>query len=186
MNHGQTFVSCCLSTAWRDFSLCVSRPEGKSWDPGDLRSRARDFSWLCRSPSRCHTAPGTRKTGSLPPEPGVQQAPRAPAYSSCNFLQPRVFCTVHPCPLTHPINLETALLVLFCFSFKTHISRGAWVAQSVEHPALAQVMIPWFLSSSPASGSVLIARSLEPASDSVSPSVSAPPLLVLYLSTSQK
>ena len=32
----------------------------------------------------------------------------------------------------------------------------------------AQVMISWFMSSSPVSGSVLMAQSLEPASDSVS------------------
>ena len=43
--------------------------------------------------------------------------------------------------------------------------RGTWVAQSVKHPTLAQVMISRFVSSSPASGSVLTARSLEPASD---------------------
>ena len=47
--------------------------------------------------------------------------------------------------------------------------RGAWVAQSVERPASAQVMISQFVGSSPASGSVLMAQSLEPASDSVSP-----------------
>ena len=39
-----------------------------------------------------------------------------------------------------------------------------------------------FVNSRPASGSVLTARSLEPASDSVSPSLSAPPRLVLALS----
>ena len=38
-------------------------------------------------------------------------------------------------------------------------------------------MISQFMGSSPVSGSVLTARSLEPASDSVSPSLSAPPLL---------
>ena len=48
---------------------------------------------------------------------------------------------------------------------------GAWVAQSVERQASAQVMISRFVSSSPASGSVLTALSLEPASDSVSPSL---------------
>ena len=42
------------------------------------------------------------------------------------------------------------------------------------------------VSSNPASGSVLTARSLEPASDSVSPSLSAPPLLTLCLSLSLK
>ena len=42
-----------------------------------------------------------------------------------------------------------------------------------------------FVSSSPASGSVLSAQSLEPASDSVSPSLSDPPLLSLSLSLSK-
>ena len=46
--------------------------------------------------------------------------------------------------------------------------RGARVAQSVERPTSAQVMISRSVSSSPASGSVLTAGSLEPASDSVS------------------
>ena len=40
---------------------------------------------------------------------------------------------------------------------------GVWVAQSVERPTSAQVMISWFVSSSPGSGSVLTAtQSLEP------------------------
>ena len=47
--------------------------------------------------------------------------------------------------------------------------RGAWVAQLVKLPTSAQVMISQFVGSSPASGSVLTAWSLEPASDSVSP-----------------
>ena len=58
------------------------------------------------------------------------------------------------------------------------------MAQSVKHPTSAQVMISRFLSSSPTSGSELTAQSLEPASDSVSPSLSAPPPLVLSLSLS--
>ena len=55
--------------------------------------------------------------------------------------------------------------------------RGAWVAQSVERPTSAQVTISRFVGSSPApaSGSVLTAQSLEPVSDSVSPSLSASP-----------
>ena len=65
-------------------------------------------------------------------------------------------------------------------------SCSAWVAQSVERPTLAQIMILWFMNSSPALGSVLTAQSLEPALDSVSPSLSAPPLLMLCLSLSQK
>ena len=70
---------------------------------------------------------------------------------------------------------------------------GAWVAQSVERLTLAQVMISQFVSSRPTSGSVLTARSLEPASDSASLSLSAPPhscsvslSLSLSLSLSQK
>ena len=51
---------------------------------------------------------------------------------------------------------------------------GAWVAQSVKCPTSAQVTISWSESSSPVSGSVLTARSLEPALDSVSPSLSLP------------
>ena len=63
---------------------------------------------------------------------------------------------------------------------------GAWVAWSVKRPTSAQVMISRPLSSSPASGSVLTAQSLQPVSDSVSPSLSAPPLFMLCLSLSQK
>ena len=51
---------------------------------------------------------------------------------------------------------------------------GAWVAQWVKRPTLAQVMISQFVSLSPVLGSVLTAQSLEPASDSVSPSLSLP------------
>ena len=66
-------------------------------------------------------------------------------------------------------------------------SWGAWVAQSVKCLTLAQVMMSQFMGLSPTSGSVLTAQSLEPASDSVSPSLSlslslsAPPLLTLCL-----
>ena len=49
------------------------------------------------------------------------------------------------------------------------------MGQSVKCLTLAQVMISQFVGSSPTSSSVLTARSLEPASDSVSPSLSAPP-----------
>ena len=64
--------------------------------------------------------------------------------------------------------------------------QGPWVAHSVERPTSAQVMISRFVGSSPASGSVLTARSLEPALDSVSPSLSAPPPLMLCLPLSFK
>ena len=59
--------------------------------------------------------------------------------------------------------------------------RGAWVAQSVKRPTLVQVMILQFVGSSPTLGSVLTAGNLEPASDSVSPSLFAPPPLTLCL-----
>ena len=54
------------------------------------------------------------------------------------------------------------------------IKLGAWVAQSVKCLTSAQVMISWFVRSSHASGSVLMAWSLGPASDSVFPSLSLP------------
>ena len=57
--------------------------------------------------------------------------------------------------------------------------RAAWVAQLVERPTSAQVMISQLVGLSPASGSVLTAQSLEPVSDSMSPSLSAPPPLSL-------
>ena len=69
---------------------------------------------------------------------------------------------------------------------KIEQQRGAWVVQAVERPTWAQVMILQFVNSSPVSGSVLTAHSLEPASHSVSPSFSAPPLLMLCVSLSQK
>ena len=63
--------------------------------------------------------------------------------------------------------------------------RGTWVAQSVGRGTLAQVMISQFMGSSPSSGSVLTARSLEPASDPVSP-LSAPPPLTRTLALALK
>ena len=60
------------------------------------------------------------------------------------------------------------------------------MAQSVKWLTLAQVMISLFMSSSPTSGSVLMTQSLEPASDSVSLSLSSPPPLELAYSLSQK
>ena len=56
------------------------------------------------------------------------------------------------------------------------------MAQSVKRSTLAQVMISRFTGLSHTSGSVLIARSLEPASDSVYPSLSGPSQLVLFFS----
>ena len=78
-----------------------------------------------------------------------------------------------------------AILAYF-ISLKIRVCRSIWVVQSVKRPTSTQVMISRFVSSSPASGSVLTARSLEPASDSVSPSLSAPPPLMLCLSLKNK
>ena len=68
----------------------------------------------------------------------------------------------------------------------TMASRGAWVAQLLERLTWAQVMISQFVGSSLASGSVLTARSLEPASDSVSLSFGPSPTLMPHLSLKSK
>ena len=90
-------------------------------------------------------------------------------------------------------SLSAPPLLMLCLSLslskinikKGHL-RGAWVAQWVKRPTSAQVTISRSVSSSPASGSVLTAQSLEPVSDSVSPSLSAPPPLhALSLSVSK-
>ena len=60
------------------------------------------------------------------------------------------------------------------------------MAQGPERLTLAQDVISRFMSSSPASGSVSTAQSLEPAWDSGSPSLTAPLLLALSLSLSLK
>ena len=60
------------------------------------------------------------------------------------------------------------------------------MAQLVERLTLAQVMMLRLMSSGPALGSVLIAQSLETASDSVSPSLCPFPAHALSLSVSQK
>ena len=60
-----------------------------------------------------------------------------------------------------------------------------WVAQSVGHLISAQVMISQSMSSSPRSSSVLTAQSLEPASDSVSPSLCPSTTNTLSLSLSK-
>ena len=64
---------------------------------------------------------------------------------------------------------------------KKGIFWGAWVAQSGEHWTSAQVIVSRFVNWIPVSGSGLTAQSLEPASDSVSPSLSLSlPLLHLF------
>ena len=65
--------------------------------------------------------------------------------------------------------------------FNKHEKRGTWVTQSVKHLTLAQVMISWFVGSSPTSGSVLTAQSLV---QILCLLVSAPPPIVLSLARS--
>ena len=60
------------------------------------------------------------------------------------------------------------------------------MAPSVKRLTSAQVMISRSVSSSPASGSVLTAQSLEPASDSVAPSLCPSPAHALSLSVKNK
>ena len=62
-------------------------------------------------------------------------------------------------PLSLPPHLKNKII-------KNDNIMGIWVAQSVKCPTSAQVMISQFTSSGPTSGSVLIAQSLEPATDS--------------------
>ena len=69
------------------------------------------------------------------------------------------------------------------YTFNIFIPWGTWVAQSAKRPTSAHVMISWLVGSSPAWGSVL---SPEPASDSVSPSLSARLLLALRLPKTNK
>ena len=49
------------------------------------------------------------------------------------------------------------------------------MAQLVKCPTSVYIMMSWLMGSSPTSDSVLTAHSLEPAQDSLSPSLSAPP-----------
>ena len=91
-------------------------------------------------------------------------------------------------PLSAPPLLMFSLS-LFLFLSKINKHWGTWMAHSVKHPTSAQVMNSQFVGSSPASGSVLTAQSLEPASDAVSPSLCLSPVrlfaLCLSLSLSQ-
>ena len=60
------------------------------------------------------------------------------------------------------------------------------MTQLAKHPTSAQLMISLFMGSSLTSGSEQTAQSLEPASDSLSPSLSTLPPIVLCLSKINK
>ena len=69
-----------------------------------------------------------------------------------------------------PSRMEKALEVIKTIEHEIIPRSGA----PVKHPTSAQVMISQLVGSNPASGSVLTSQRLEPASDSVSPSLSLP------------
>ena len=56
--------------------------------------------------------------------------------------------------LQHFKNISSHLERQYSFIIEKHINWGAWVAQSVERPTLAQAMISWSVGLSLASGSV--------------------------------
>ena len=70
--------------------------------------------------------------------------------------------------VTQQLGVLKELANIYGYDIKREKPGGAWVAQSVKRPTLARVTISWLRSLSPASGSGLTARSLEPASDAVS------------------
>ena len=88
--------------------------------------------------------------------------------------------------------LRGKFIAIQAYIKKQEKSWGAWVAQAIKRPTSAQVMISRSVSSSPMSGSVLTSQSLEPVSDSVSPSLYPSPThtlsvcLSVSLSLSQK
>ena len=96
--------------------------------------------------------------------------------------KPSTVQTERPQPNRSQFTLKKIISIKQPEDLKITMYKGAWVAQPVNHLTSAQVMISQLMSSSPTWGSVLTARSLEPASDSVSPSLSAPLPLVLCLS----
>ena len=98
--------------------------------------------------------------------------------------------SVQPAWDSLPLSLCLFPLSLLSLSLSLSLSlikkkRGGHLGGSVKHLPSAQVMILQFVSLGPASDSVLTAQNLEPALDSVSPSLSAPSPLVLSLSLFQ-
>ena len=111
---------------------------------------------------------GYQKKESLVPT----KSPRVARCPACDILHHVPVFLVGEVGLVHVWNL---------FLQEKIAGRGTWVPQLVERLTSAQVMISQFVGLSPTSGSVLTAQNLQPASDSVSPSLSAPPLFTLSL-----
>ena len=88
------------------------------------------------------------------------------------------------CARDSPLFLSDTFPLLLFSTLRCRKLGAPGGAQSVKRPTSAQVMISRSMSSNPVVGFVLMAQSLEPAPDSVSPPLSAPPLLMLCLSVS--
>ena len=139
---------------------------------GSLGPRSRV--WACEGPGEClHSPPSgaawllrEMETALYSLKRGLSWSPHSfwPGLSQQHSLPPYTGHTSHH------------------VTCKKLPQRGAQVAPSVKRPTSAQVVISRFVDSGPASGPVLTARSRVPASGSVSPSLSAPPPLTLYLS----
>ena len=74
---------------------------------------------------------------------------------------------------------------MFSLTFKRGSHRDTWMVQLAKHPTLAHVMVSEFVTSSPTSGSVRTARSLELALDSVCLSLCPSPARALSLCLSK-
>ena len=136
--------------------------------------------------------------GQNPFQAARPQSPQSPL-----LKEPHSAPSISPGPLIYArdqvlrtVNHAWSLMVIICSlakarriiiqsKSKVRKCRGTWVAQSVKRPTLAQVMISQLVSSNPMLGSVLTAWSLEPASDSVSPSLCPSPTCTLSLSFSK-
>ena len=116
----------------------------------------------------------------------VGSSPTSGSVLTAQSLDPASDSVSSPLSAPSPTrSVPLSLSLLSSLSLKMNKHWGAWVAQSVERPTSAQVMISRFVSLSPASDFVLTAQSLDPASDSVSPSLSAPNPLAFCLCLSQ-
>ncbi|XP_053755436.1 solute carrier family 25 member 45 isoform X1 [Panthera pardus] len=138
-----------------------------------------------RTKDRTRRLAGELMIHETPKGPGFSPAPSCAGHMPAYFPSPEI-CTpqkqgreLRPQASSRPRKaqlLSHPPLLLF-----RKQNRGAWVAQSVKRPTSAQVTILQFVSSSPGSGSVLTAQSLEPALDSVSLSLCSSPAHALSL-----
>ena len=146
--HGQGEAGC--PRCWSAMLRCLLRGLSEK-----LRWAVSHFCGPCHLPSPGQATQHAVHACVPPPPPRGARRRRQVRWNCLRKLQ-KVRCT--------PRDEQTGSSLL------KH-DRGAWVAQSVERPTSAQVMISRSVGSSPASGSVLTAQSLGPVPDSVSPSL---------------